>query len=241
MPEEINRILTDAIADYLFTTEESGNRNLRNEGIPEEKIFFVGNVMIDTLVFCMDKIVNASLPFEGIEEGEYGVVTLHRPSNVDDPQLLNDILEALCKISERLKLVIPIHPRTRENIETFGLGDALAQLGQDAIITGPIGYLQMLRLNRTAKLLITDSGGLQEESTYLGVPCITLRENTERPSTVEMGTNVVVGSDMRRLHESFEGVMMTGASKVERVPPLWDGRSGERIVDSIYDCWRNID
>ena len=162
MPEEINRILTDSISDFLFTTEESGNKNLSREGIPREKVHFVGNVMIDTLVHCLQKIENTGLPFEGLMEKEYAVVTLHRPSNVDDPQVLKRILEAFQLISERLKLVIPFHPRTKKNIEEFGLEDKLKKIGENAIISGPIGYLEMLQLNKSARLVITDSGGVQE-------------------------------------------------------------------------------
>ena len=232
MPEEINRILTDSIADYLFTTEKSGNENLHNEGIPEDKIHFVGNVMIDALVFCLNKIKNTGLPFNGLKEKKYAVVTLHRPSNVDDPDRLKNILDTLYKISKELTLVIPFHPRTRKNIELFGMNDMLVALEQNAVIVEPIGYLEMLRLNKTAKLVITDSGGLQEESTYLGVPCITLRENTERPSTVEIGTNTIVGNDMKLFSESCEAIMSNEFIR-GGIPPLWDGRASERIVEII--------
>lgn len=232
MPEEINRILTDSIADYLFTTEASGNKNLRNEGIPEGKIFFVGNVMIDALLFCLNKIKNAGLPFDGLKEKEYAIVTLHRPSNVDEPERLKKILDMLYEISKELMLVIPLHPRTRKNIESFGMNEMLVSLEQNAVIAKPIGYLEMLRLNSAAKLIITDSGGLQEESTYLGVPCITLRENTERPSTVEIGTNSIVGNNMVLFHETFERIM-SNQYNGGGVPPLWDGQASERIVDII--------
>jgi len=234
MPEEINRILTDSIADYLFTTEASGNENLHNEGVLEEKIFFVGNVMIDTLVFCMNKIKNAELPFNGLKEKNYAVVTLHRPSNVDEPDSLRNILDMLYRISKELMLVIPLHPRTRKNIESFRMNNMLVALEQNAVISEPIGYLEMLRLNKAAKLVITDSGGLQEESTYLGVPCITLRENTERPSTVDMGTNVMVGNNMNLFYQSFRGVMSNDPMEGQ-IPPLWDGRTSERIVEIILN------
>lgn len=232
MPEEINRVLTDAIADLLFTTEESGNENLRGEGVPEDKIFFVGNVMIDTLVFCLDKIREDRLPFGGLQKNDYAVITLHRPSNVDDPKILTRILDAFITISKDLTLVLPLHPRTRKHIESFNLQSRIEQLEKHGFITNPIGYLEMLRLNQSAKMVITDSGGLQEESTYLGVPCITLRENTERPSTVEIGTNVIVGSNMKLFYESFEKIM-SNEYKGGEIPPLWDGKASERMIEII--------
>ncbi|HPA85653.1 MAG TPA: UDP-N-acetylglucosamine 2-epimerase (non-hydrolyzing), partial [Deltaproteobacteria bacterium] len=179
MPEEINRILTDALSDLLFTTEEAGNENLRREGIPQEKIFFVGNVMIDTLVHCLAAMPPGP-PHPGLEKKEYAVITLHRPSNVDHPETLKGMLRAFQDISKNLKLVIPLHPRTRANIERFGLSDALRALEENAVVTGPAGYVDMLRLVKDSRMVITDSGGIQEETTYLGVPCITLRANTER-------------------------------------------------------------
>jgi UDP-N-acetylglucosamine 2-epimerase (non-hydrolysing) len=236
MPEEINRVLTDAISDFLFTTEASAHGNLRDEGILPEKIYFVGNVMIDTLVYCMDKIKDKKLPFNGLREKEYAVITLHRPSNVDNPDTLEKILRVLRDFSKKLKLVIPLHPRTDKNIKVFGLGEYLTKIAQNAIITGPIGYLEMLRLNRSAKIVITDSGGLQEETTYLGIPCITMRENTERPSTVEMGTNVLVGNDVDALFSSFE-MVMSGDFKKGQIPPLWDGKAAERILDVLIDSF----
>jgi len=229
MPEEINRILTDAISDLLFTTEESANKNLRGEGIPEEKIFFVGNIMIDSVVYCLEKIRNVNLPFDALRENEYAVITLHRPSNVDNPEILGNILSAFHSISKRLKLVIALHPRTMKNIKAFGLEGRLSQISNNAIITGPLGYLEMLRLNRSARMVITDSGGLQEETTYLGIPCITMRENTERPSTIEMGTNVLVGNDSGKLFYYFEK-FMSNKFKKGQIPPLWDGKAAQRIV-----------
>jgi UDP-N-acetylglucosamine 2-epimerase (non-hydrolysing) len=232
MPEEINRILTDAISDFLFTTEESANKNLRREGISEEKIFFVGNVMIDSVIHCLEKIGNVALPFDALRENEYAVVTLHRPSNVDDPEVLRNILSAFHTISKRLTLVVALHPRTLKNIKAFGLEGQLNQISHNAIVTGSLGYLEMLRLNRSARMVITDSGGLQEETTYLGIPCITMRENTERPSTIEMGTNVLVGNDSDRLFYYFEKFMSNNFKKGQ-VPPLWDGKAAERIVDIL--------
>lgn len=234
MPEEINRILTDAISDMLFTTEESGNENLKREGIPEEKIHFVGNVMIDTLVHCLATMPDG-LPYPDLKEKEYAVITLHRPSNVDHPDILNGILKAFQNISKGLRLVIPLHPRTRKNIEDFGLGNELRAIAEAAIVTGPIGYLEMLRLVKNCKMVITDSGGIQEETTYLGVPCITMRENTERPSTITLGTNMLVGSDTGKLLHAVEQVMRNSHKKGV-VPPLWDGKASIRIIDSILSA-----
>ncbi len=232
MPEEINRVLTDSIADFLFTTEVAGNLNLSHDGIGDEKIHFVGNVMIDTLIYCLDKIHGFSLPFDGLREREYGVITMHRPSNVDNPDILGKILDVFGVISERLKLVIPLHPRTAKNIASFGLDSKLNRISANATITGPIGYLEMLRLNSSAKLVITDSGGLQEETTFLGIPCITMRENTERPSTIELGTNVLVGNDLNALIGNFDKIL-AGNFKKGLIPPLWDGQAAERIVEVL--------
>ncbi len=231
MPEEINRILTDALSDFLFTTEEAGNENLRREGIPQEKIFFVGNVMIDTLVHCLAAMPPGP-PHPGLEKKEYAVITLHRPSNVDHPETLKGMLRAFQDISKNLKLVIPLHPRTRANIERFGLSDALRALEENAVVTGPAGYVDMLRLVKDSRMVITDSGGIQEETTYLGVPCITLRANTERPSTVTLGTNTLVGSDTGKLLRAVERVMLNSHVR-GTIPPLWDGHASERIVEHL--------
>jgi len=231
MPEEINRILTDALSDFLFTTEEAGNENLRREGIPQEKIFFVGNVMIDTLVHCLAAMPPGP-PHPGLEKKEYAVITLHRPSNVDHPETLKGMLRAFQDISKNLKLVIPLHPRTRANIERFGLSDALRALEENAVVTGPAGYVDMLRLVKDSRMVITDSGGIQEETTYLGVPCITLRANTERPSTVTLGTNTLVGSDTGKLLRAVERVMLDSHAR-GTIPPLWDGHASERIVEHL--------
>jgi UDP-N-acetylglucosamine 2-epimerase (non-hydrolysing) len=231
MPEEINRILTDALSDLLFTTEEAGNENLRREGIPQEKIFFVGNVMIDTLVHCLAAMPPGP-PHPGLEKKEYAVITLHRPSNVDHPETLKGMLRAFQDISKNLKLVIPLHPRTRANIERFGLSDALRALEENAVVTGPAGYVDMLRLVKDSRMVITDSGGIQEETTYLGVPCITLRANTERPSTVTLGTNTLVGSDTGKLLRAVERVMLDSHAR-GTIPPLWDGHASERIVEHL--------
>lgn len=236
MPEEINRLLTDSIADFLFITEESAKKNLIREGINKEKIFFVGNTMIDTLLRCLDKIKDKELPFEGIQENNYAVITIHRPSNVDNQVNLKKILDAFYDISKKIKLVIPLHPRTKKNIEKFGMQDLLRSISKNSIIIDPIGYLEMLRLNKTAKLVITDSGGLQEETTYLGIPCITIRENTERPSTINIGTNILVGNDINALLYNFEKII-SGDFKNGQIPPLWDGKTAHRIVQILLKGW----
>jgi UDP-N-acetylglucosamine 2-epimerase (non-hydrolysing) len=203
MPEEINRVVTDALSDYLFTTCQDANENLRQEGIPEEKIFFVGNVMIDTLLKHKEQASALAVPGQyGLEPGKYAVVTLHRPSNVDEPTVLKGILETLGEIAKRLPVIFPAHPRTQERIREFGLGDLVQSpklpvtrsSGEEqeskAWLMEPLGYLEFLGLMADAGLVLTDSGGIQEETTILGVPCLTLRENTERPITVTEGTNL---------------------------------------------------
>ena len=232
MPEEINRILTDAISDFLFTTEISGNENLRREGIAGGKVFFVGNVMIDTLVHNLGKIAQNGLPFKDLKEKEYAVITLHRPSNVDAPELLGAILDTFYLISKQLKLVIPLHPRTRKNIDLYNMREKLDKITKHALIVDPIGYLEMLSIVKSAKMVITDSGGLQEETTYLGVPCITLRENTERPSTIDIGTNILVGNNLDALLNNVDKIL-SGNFKNGDIPPLWDGKSAERIIDIL--------
>lgn len=234
MPEEINRILTDQLSDLLFTTEAEAEENLAREGIPREKVYFVGNVMIDTLLFNLDHAVPAAAVLGDTigptaQEG-YGLLTLHRPSNVDDPVVLERLIRVLGRISERTPLVFPIHPRTAARIADAGLSDLL---GSFAIKTlPPQGYLEMLGLMREARVVLTDSGGIQEETTALGVPCITLRENTERPITVEQGTNTVVGTDADKILACYEEVM-AGRGKAGRVPELWDGRAAQRIVEVV--------
>lgn len=244
MPEEINRKVTDSICDYLFTTEESANKNLRNEGVKEERIFFVGNVMIDTLAYYLDKIKDMPLPFrgltqnnstdiDGIVEKNYATLTMHRPSNVDDRSVLEGIFFTLEKIQKEIPIVFPMHPRTRKNIDHFGLSGKVSGM-RNLIITEPIGYFEFLRLNKTAKFILTDSGGLQEETTYLRIPCLTLRENTERPVTIDVGTNVLVGSDPDTILDEY-GKIMNGNFKKGRTPFLWDGHAAERIVEQLAE------
>jgi UDP-N-acetylglucosamine 2-epimerase (non-hydrolysing) len=234
MPEEINRILTDQLSDLLFTTEESAEDNLAREGIGRSKVHFVGNVMIDTLLYNLEYAVPAGTTLSGtdVEADDYGLITLHRPSNVDDPEVLQRLLRVLGAISERTPLLFPMHPRTEARIADAGLSDLLNSY---AITTlPPQGYLEMLGLMRGARVVLTDSGGIQEETTALGVPCITLRENTERPITVSSGTNTIVGTDADRIMTCYEDVL-AGGGKAGRVPDLWDGRAAQRIVSVIND------
>jgi UDP-N-acetylglucosamine 2-epimerase (non-hydrolysing) len=233
MPEEINRVLTDQISDLLFTTEKSARENLLREGIPESRIHFVGNVMIDTLRYSLKEAVSAAqtlsqhgAPADWGQRG-FAVLTLHRPSNVDDPGTLRAVLGAIREISRRLPVAFTMHPRTRAKIEQHGLGAVLE--AASIICVPPLGYLEMLGLMQAARLVLTDSGGIQEETTALGVPCVTLRENTERPITVEQGTNTVVGSSPEHILAAVDDILRTGG-KAGRVPELWDGRASQRIA-----------
>jgi len=231
MPEELNRVATDALADFLFTTEESGNVNLRSEGRGEESIFFVGNTMIDSLAYAMDNSGETGIVEDlGVRPGEFCYVTLHRPSNVDEPARLEEVLGLLNSISKRLDIVFPVHPRTRARIAEDGLGGMLG----DARMVDPVGYLDSVTLTRRARFVLTDSGGLQEESTYLGVPCLTLRPETERPVTVEEGTNVLVSEDCGAiLGAAFD--ILGGKTPAGKVPPLWDGHAASRIIDALEE------
>jgi UDP-N-acetylglucosamine 2-epimerase (non-hydrolysing) len=223
MPEEINRILTDAIADLLFTPSEDGDENLLRAGVPAEKIKRVGNVMIDTLL----RFLPLADPSAGERYGgRFALVTLHRPSNVDDPAVLGQILDALRRAGKRhrLPVVFPVHPRTRRSLPP-GAADGLQ-------LIDPLGYLEFLALQRRATVVVTDSGGIQEETTFLGVPCLTVRENTERPITVTLGTNTLVGHDYARLEREIDATV-AGRAKAGRVPPLWDGKAAERIADAL--------
>jgi UDP-N-acetylglucosamine 2-epimerase (non-hydrolysing) len=232
MPEEINRILTDAISSLLFCTEPSGVRNLRREGVDDQKIFLVGNVMIDTLMKHRARAEASSiLGALGLEPGGYAVLTLHRPSNVDDPAVLAGILGALEVVAREMPLVFPAHPRTRERLRGFGLDGRLARL-PGLRVTEPAGYLDFLKLMSSARLVLTDSGGIQEETTILRVPCLTLRENTERPITVELGTNQLVGNDPDRILAAYRKVV-EGGGPPGQLPPGWDGRAAGRIVDVL--------
>ncbi|HMK22865.1 MAG TPA: UDP-N-acetylglucosamine 2-epimerase (non-hydrolyzing) [Terriglobales bacterium] len=219
MPEEINRVLTDQLADLLFTPSEDGDMNLGHEGIPAGRIHRVGNVMIDTLARLLP---SAQVSRNGIPE-RYALVTLHRPSNVDDETKLANILRVLIEVHDALQVVFPVHPRTRERITRSGLDTGKVHLLE------PLPYLEFLALQRRATVVLTDSGGIQEETTYLGVPCLTLRNNTERPITVTMGTNVLVGDDPAKLRSELARVL-EGKAKEGSIPPLWDGHAAERIA-----------
>lgn len=235
MPEEINRVLTDQIADLLFTTEPEGTRNLLREGIDAAKIHFVGNVMIDTLLHNLGQADEPSEVLAGLSNAAvflespegFAVLTLHRPSNVDDPTTLTRLIQTLREVAERLPLIFPVHPRTAARIEAAGLG-GLLDTPRIALLP-PLGYRQLLGLMAAARVVLTDSGGLQEETTALGVPCLTLRENTERPITVEHGTNTVVGADPARILAATSEVLANGGKR-GCVPDLWDGRAAERIA-----------
>ena len=225
MPEEINRIVTDRLADLLLTPSADGDENLKNEGVPAEKIHLVGNIMIDTLMRHLPMATLDRLAGKvAVRDKAYGVLTLHRPSNVDDPNVLRPILEAIAVIARELPIVFPVHPRTRERMRTFGMDELLANV----IITEPMGYIDFLSLTSHARLILSDSGGLQEESTALGIPCLTLRENTERPVTVTHGTNRIVGTNPAKILDGFKAAMSDGASS--RRPPLWDGQTAGRVA-----------
>jgi UDP-N-acetylglucosamine 2-epimerase (non-hydrolysing) len=232
MPEEINRLATDAIADHLFVTERSGLEHLRREGIPDERVHFVGNVMIDSLVHFRTKAAETSVLDDlGVEPKGYALVTMHRPRNVDDPERLAEVVRILEVVAERYPVVFPVHPRTRKNLADAGLDDRLA--GLDGVrLLEPVGYLEFLKLMEHAAAVVTDSGGIQEETTYLGVPCLTLRPNTERPVTVEVGTNVLLPLDAERVAERIRDVA-AGRFKQGTVPPLWDGKAAERIAEIL--------
>jgi UDP-N-acetylglucosamine 2-epimerase (non-hydrolysing) len=232
MPEEINRMITDAISDLLFCTEQSGVDNLRREGVSEAKIHFVGNVMIDTLLQHRAKADQSTILEDlALADGGYAVITLHRPANVDNRASLEGLIEALEHIQNDLTVVFPAHPRTRAKFEEFGMGDRLAAMSNLRILD-PVGYLDFLKLIATAKVVLTDSGGIQEETTILKVPCLTLRENTERPITLEVGSNRLVGSDPSKIIAAYREVASGGAADSE-IPPLWDGRAAERIVEIL--------
>jgi UDP-N-acetylglucosamine 2-epimerase (non-hydrolysing) len=232
MPEEINRILTDAISDLLFTTSEGAGENLQREGVSKNKIRFVGNVMIDSLLDHL-KLAERSTVREdlGVTSGEYAVLTLHRPSNVDVIETFSGILSALLEISARLPIVFPVHPRTRGRIDEFGYGKLISNSSIKLI--EPLGYLDFMRLYSGARLVLTDSGGLQEETTVLGIPCLTLRNNTERPVTVDLGTNELVGVDPKRIVTSAIRILENKKQAKKTIPPLWDGKAAGRICDEL--------
>jgi UDP-N-acetylglucosamine 2-epimerase (non-hydrolysing) len=223
MPEEVNRIVTDRLADLLFTPSEDGDRNLRSEGVEPAKIHCVGNVMIDSLIQLLPAAMES--PTDGLPE-KLALVTLHRPSNVDDPEILKRIIESLLEVNAQLSVVFPVHPRTRQRLASIGMNFA------NLYLLDPLPYIEFLALQRRATVVITDSGGIQEETTYLGVPCLTLRSNTERPVTVDLGTNILIGQNLDMLQSELTKVL-AGQGKVGTIPPLWDGHAGERIADIL--------
>ncbi len=239
MPEEINRVVTDSLSTILFTTCEDANVNLMKEGAKEEGIHFVGNVMIDSLQKHVEIARNSDvLRRLSLEEGGYAVMTLHRPSNVDDPDTLSRIVSAVSEIQQEVPVVFPVHPRTRKGLEAEPVKSRL-ESSRGLILLEPQGYVDFLRLLLSSGLVLTDSGGIQEEATVLGVPCLTLRENTERPVTVTCGTNTIVGTDPRRIVGEARKIL-AGQGKRGNVPPLWDGKSAGRIA-SVIDDWLRVE
>jgi UDP-N-acetylglucosamine 2-epimerase (non-hydrolysing) len=233
MPEEINRLVTDSITDLFFTTDPDANANLKREGVPSERIHFSGNVMIDTLLENVERAERESdvLARLGLKDKEYAFLTVHRPSNVDEPDVLKGLLEAFAYVQERIRIAFPVHPRTLGRIDAFGLRPMLDGM-KNVVVTEPLGYLDMLQVNRHARFALTDSGGLQEETTVLGVPCITLRENTERPVTVEVGTSELAGSDPAKIRDAVDRIL-AGKWKTGGLPEGWDGKASERIVAAM--------
>jgi UDP-N-acetylglucosamine 2-epimerase (non-hydrolysing) len=229
MPEEINRVLTDAISDMLFCTEQSGVNNLKREGVAEEKIHFVGNVMIDTLLKNRDKAEQSTVLSDlGLQARGYAALTLHRPSNVDNAETLGRLLDAIGEIQNDMPIIFPIHPRTRKNLPNLGLRNRVEAMANLRLID-PIGYLDFLKLTANARIVLTDSGGIQEETTILKVPCLTMRENTERPVTAEVGSNQIVGADPAAILAAYHAVM-EGQRPEPQIPPLWDGQAAQRIA-----------
>lgn len=234
MPEEINRILTDSISDFLFVTEQSGLDNLKKEGVCDDKVFLVGNVMIDTLLSNKAKSDESRiLQTLELQPEQYALLTLHRPSNVDLKEVFLRIFDAVADVARRMPVIFPVHPRTRNRIAQFGIEDRIAALPNLKLIE-PLGYLDFLKLTAEAKVVLTDSGGVQEETTILNVPCITLRENTERPVTISQGTNVLVGTATEKILAATNAVL-TRPKPATRQPELWDGRAAERIVKILVE------
>ena len=228
MPEEVNRVLTDAISDWLFVSERSGVENLRREGVPDGRVHLVGNVMIDSLLACRDRAERSTILEDlRLPDRGYAVVTLHRPANVDDPATLGRLVGVLGRLAGELPVVFPVHPRTRA-----ALGGVLQGPASGIVAIDPLGYLDFLKLTAHARLVLTDSGGIQEETTVLNVPCLTLRENTERPATVDEGTNVLVGMDPTRILAAAWRAI-AAPPRPARTPELWDGRAAGRVVDVL--------
>jgi UDP-N-acetylglucosamine 2-epimerase (non-hydrolysing) len=235
MPEEINRILTDQISELLLTTSPDADENLKAEGIAENKIRFVGNVMIDSLFYSLKLAENSTVREDlSLTEKDYAVLTLHRPSNVDEPETFSGLLDAVCEISQKIPIVFPAHPRTKARISEFGFAEKIENSNLKLI--EPLGYLDFMRLYSGARLVLTDSGGLQEETTALSIPCLTLRENTERPVTISMGTNRLVGTNPEKIKQVAVEVLSGKEFMTDKkIPPLWDGKAAERICDALQE------
>jgi len=236
MPEEINRVVSDALSDYLFTTCEDANQNLRKEGIPQGKIFFVGNVMIDSLLSLKREAQrrNTWKSF-GLKKKGYALLTLHRPENVDKKEVFVNILEAFKEVGNHMPIIFPIHPRAAKQVRKFKLGKYFSSQSNSGIFrVKPLGYIDFLNLMCNSKLMLTDSGGIQEETTVLNIPCLTLRKNTERPVTVKQGTNIVVGTDPRGIVRETTRII-NGKEKKGRIPPLWEGKAAQRIVKVLLN------
>ncbi len=234
MPEEINRVLTDQISDVLLTPSADGDENLAKEGIESSRVVRVGNAMIDSLLTHLEHARSLNfLESHALESRGYGLLTLHRPSNVDVKEVLEPLLEALCECAKRLPIVFPAHPRTRKQLTAFGLWEKVENTQQLKVVE-PLGYLEFLALQSDAKVVMTDSGGIQEETTALGVPCLTIRENTERPITITEGTNTLVGVNPENLLKAFDDIMENGG-KTGQVPEFWDGKTAQRVVKAIRE------
>ena len=235
MPEEINRLVTDTLSDLLLVSENSGMLHLHQEGIPDEKVRLVGNIMIDSLVRMQPKALERQTAVRlGVEPGQYALLTLHRPSNVDDPGTLSRLLNLFADLSRKIPLIFPVHPRTKKQIESLGYAP-----NADFHLVEPVDYLDSLCLQKQSKLVLTDSGGIQEETSCLGIPCLTLRKNTERPVTVELGTWTIVGNDEALIRETIEQVL-AGRYKQGQPIPLWDGHTAGRVADSLQDLLQRI-
>lgn len=236
MPEEINRMVTDILSDFCFTTSPEAEFNLNREGIGKERVFFVGNIMIDSLNSYIEKSEGSRILEKlNLSKGEYILVTLHRPSNVDDPAQFRALFEVLARLAETNRVVFPMHPRTRSVMDEIGI---TKEAGSDFKVIEPVGYLDFLKCMKYSKLVVTDSGGIQEETTVLGIPCLTVRDNTERPITVKMGTNRLVGTRAEDLYASAIEVLEEGVGDFS-VPPLWDGKTATRIADIIEDAFES--
>jgi len=231
MPEEINRLLTDAISDYLFTPAEEANENLGKEGIPEEKIYLVGDVMIDTLIWEMERTKNLNKPpIDDLKDKEYATLTLHRPSNVDVLETFKGIMNALNTIAKEIEIIFPAHPRTQERMKEFRIYPD----NDNIRVIDPLSYREFLRLYKNSRFVLTDSGSIQQETSYLNIPCLTIRENTERPFTVTKGTNILVGTNTERIVNEA-GKILKGCEKKSKGFPLWDGKASERIVKILHE------